>query len=284
MPNNFDAIVPEIWSREILYARNQAQVIAPTVMKPDEAEFAEGDTINFPVTSKHTITNGTTDGTSNSASARTATVVPLVIDKFRGAYAFYGKKELRQIANSARYAEGEQAQMGIDLMEDLEYQLYLKMVAGAGSTLGTQGGGLTKDLIIAINGAFDAAKAPANDRWLVLPVAGKQDLLGITEFTKQNEGGDRAKALTTFSEVGENFVGQFFGLNIIWTTAIPANGDSPVGYTAIAYHGTAVGLAIQQAVDVVTQVGALKNGVDVAATTLYGAKVLRSAEVFKVLI
>jgi len=283
MPNNLTALNPEIWAKEVLLARNVAQVVAPTVMKPMESEIAEGDTVHFPVYSAHTVINAADDGTENTANARTATTVDLLIDKHKAVPVFYSKKELKQMANSATFEAAEQAQMGQDLMNQIETDLITAMVNGAsGTTYGSQGGGMTDTVIKNVVEAFDTAKAPAEDRFLLLPVAGKRDLLDIDKFVKINEGGRGAEALLRLSEVARNFLGEFYGLNVIWTSNISLNGATPAGYTALAYHGSAVGLALQQDVEIEIQRRALKLGTDVAADTIYGVKVLRQTEVFKV--
>lgn len=285
MPNNFDVWNPEIWSKDVLLARNSGQVIAPTVMKPIEEEIAEGDTVHFPGYQKHAVKDAADDGTENAANNRTASTVALLIDKHKVIPVHYGKKEIKQMANSQVYLDSERSQMGIDLMEQIESDLHAEMVAGAGSTVtgSTQGAGLSDTVLKNVVEAFDNANAPAEDRFLVVPVAGKRDLLDIDKFVKINEGGRGSEALLRRSQVGRNFVGEFYGINVIWTSVISLNGDSPAGYTAIAYHGGAVGLALQNDVEIEIERRALKLGTDVAADTIYGVKTLRSTEVFKVL-
>lgn len=285
MANTYSALVPEIWSKEVLLGRNAAQVIAPTVTKPAETEISEGDTVHFPVFSAFTVGNALDDGNDNTLSNRSFSTIDLLIDKHKFAGAHYTDKELKQIAKNARYEQQEQQLMGAGLMEQIELDLYNEMVAGASATvLGSQGSGLTDAVLKDIVEQFDAAKTPAEDRFLVIPVAGKRDLLGIDKFVKANEGGTIGAALLARSEVGKNFVAQLYGLNVIWSTVIGTNAGSPSGHTAVAYHGNSVGLALQKDVNVKSDYIVRKIGTDVVADTLYGVKVLRQADVFKVLI
>lgn len=284
MANDYAALVPEVWAQEVLLARNEMQVIAPTVTTPLESEISEGDTVHFPVWTNFTVGDAADNGTENTTSARNFTTIDLAINKHKFAAAHYTKKELKQIAKSARYEQNEQKQMGTDLMLQIETDLYNEMTGAALTTLGSQGGGLTDAVMRSIVKFFDDAKTPETDRFLLLSSKGKSDLLGIDKFTKINEGGRIAEALLNFSQVKRNFLAEIYGINVLWTTIVGLNAGSPAGYTCVAYTGNSIGLALQQTVDVNMEYRTLKIGQDVLADTLYGVKALRPAEIAKVLI
>ena len=284
MANNNSAIIPEVWAAEALLALNNGMVASPTVTAPMESEYEDGDTIHFPVFANFTVRDANDNGTDNTLDNRTTSVVDLVIDKHKYAGAHYGKKELKQIQANLDYQSKEQEQMGRDLIDQLELDLYNKMVAEAtGASQGSAGTAISKSTILALGQAMDAAKVPATDRWLWVGAKGKGDILAISEFTERQKAGEYADALLRMSQYAQGYLGEWFGINIIWSTTVPAASGSPAASTGIAYHSNAVGQAIQQMIDVNVDYRARMIGADMLADIIYGNKVLRPTHVFPVI-
>ena len=275
--NNYSDLSPEYWSGKVLLARTSAQVVAPTVTAPLESEITDGDTVNFPVFSAFSTGNANNDGTENTLAARSFSTQQLVIDQSKYVGAHYTDKELKQIAKSARYEDNEQFLMGQALMEDIETAVLTQMVTD-GTNTGS--GSLDADVLRDFNRRWDGLGVPNEDRWVVVDEYGKEDITAISQFTNINEGGTEAQALLRNGQVGKNYLGNFFGINVIWTPLLPTTGGSPDNPQAIAYTTNSFGLAVQKEVDMKIQPMAAKGGTDAVAYSLYGVKTLRSSEIF----
>lgn len=281
--NTYSALVPELWSAEVVLARNAARIISSTLTRPMEENFNEGDTIHFPVFSNFTTGDANDDGTENTLGARTFSTVDLSIDKHKYAGAHYTKKELKQIAKNARYEENEQRLMGESLIKKIETDVLTDMIASAGVTINAASG-MDDATLKEIVRRFDQLEVPQEDRFLAVDGYGKEDILAIDKFVKMNEGGDPSKALLRMGQVSMGFLGTFYGLNVVVTPLIPTSGGSPDKQQAVAYTTGSYGLAVQQDVEMEIERRAAKLGTDVVADTLYGYKALRATEIMKIVL
>lgn len=276
--NTYQSLVPEIWGAEVLAARNASRRVAPTLTAPLESEMSEGDTIHFPVFSNFTTGDANDNGTENTAAARVNSTVDLVIDKHKFVAAHYTKKELKQIAKSAKYEQNEQTLMGQAISKKLEVDVLTAMIAGAGQTINFASG-ITKAELARLTRIFDQAEAPQEDRFLVVDGYGKEDILSIDALTQINTAGKVGEALLSQGEVGPGFLGNFFGWNVILSPIVPESSGSPAKRQAVAYTTGSFGLGVQQGVDLSMEYRTLKIGMDMLADTLYGYKVLRADEI-----
>lgn len=283
MANTTSALNPEYWSAMSLIARNDRRQIAQTVTWPLESEIADGDTVNFPVYSNFDTGDANDDGTDNTLSDRSFSTQSLVIDQHKYAGAHYGKKELKQIAANQQFEDTEIALMGESLMKKIEVDILTAMLAGAGTSI-TAASGITKDVLRDIVRRFDGLETPKEERYLVVDEYGKEDVLAIEGFTKINESGGEAEQLLRNGEVVQGYLGEIYGLKILVSVLVPPTATSPVKRRAVAYSGNSFGLALQDELDVNVQYMARKIGADVVADSLYGVKVLRSTEIFEIVL
>lgn len=286
MPNNLSAFIPEIWSSMAQNARDGSGVVAQLCNKQLESDLSVGDTVHVSTHPSFTVGDAADDGTENGVQDRTLTDTTLVVDKHKDVTAFYSWKNLRQMKSQPAFLAREQEGMGIAIAEQVDIDIITEGTDNAGVSVGVAGSGVTLALLQEIVQTFDEAKTPAEDRMLVVPPAGRADILALSSVTNNTSGSGQGDALLRFAEVGaagqKQFIANIFGLNIYMSPMITAEAGSPTSYEALAFHSTALALVQQEAIDFMVDEDARRIGITVAGHGLYGTKVLRPTEVLKV--
>lgn len=286
MANDLNAFIPEVWSAFAQNARDGSGVVAQLCNKRLESDLSVGDTVHVSTHPSFTVGDAVDDGTENGVQDRTLTDTTLLVNKHKDTTAFYSWKNLRQMKSDSAFMTREQEGMGIAIAEQVDNDIITEGTDNAGQDLGVAGAGVTLALLQTIVQTFDEAKTPATDRMFVVPPAGRADILALSDVTNNTSGSGQGDALLRFAEVGragqKQFIANIYGLNIYMSPQIAAEAGSPTSYEALAFHSSALALVQQEEIDFIMEQDARRIGVTVAGHGLYGTKVLRSAEVFKV--
>lgn len=233
-----DVFIPEVWSKEVLIAREEALRFASLVERYDEDAAEGGDTINIPQVSNLSA-YAKAANTSVTLQAPTETDVNLSLNRhyessilIEDRMAKQAKRTynlLMKYAQRAGYAVAEQ--MDTDLAG-----LYssLTQSVGDGSTA------VSRTNYLRAVQYLDDAKAPETERYAIWKPAAKADLLDIDGFVfAEHIGSDNL--------VRKGIVGELFGVVNYVTTQIITAAATPNVVHNIMFHKTAFALAVQMA-------------------------------------
>lgn len=231
-----DVFIPEIWSKDVLAAREMALIMSGLVERYDEDAAEGGDVINIPQLSNLTAT-AKAASTSVTLQAPTETDVNLSLNRhfessilIEDRLAKQAKRVytlLQKYAAKSGYAVGKQ--MDTDLLG--QYGSITNHV-GDGSTAVSR-----TNLLRAVQ-YLDDADAPEEERYGVWKPAAKADLLDIDGFVFTEHIGSDAP-------VRKGLTGDLFGIRNYVTSNVPVAAGTPTVVHNVIFHKTAFALAVQ---------------------------------------
>lgn len=199
--------IPEIWSKEVILARESRLYMANLVMRLDTDVDEMGNKIHLPNVSNLTASDIGSDG-SLTDSAPTETEVVLTLDKWKGVsinvpdiVMAQSKYDLLKL-----YAE----KMGYALALIVEQDLLALYDGLSTNSVGTNGVDLTDATIRSAVQKLDDARAPFEERHLMIKPSQKNALLGIDKFVRY----DVIPYLKGESPVVKGNLGEIYGVAI----------------------------------------------------------------------
>ena len=255
--------IPELWSKEIVHARER-KLIMPNLVARYDAEFKNGgDKLNIPAMAHLTATSVGTYGAITPAYP-TETPLSLTVDQW--IYAAVEINNLAKVQSSYDLMKEYTKEIGYALRINLEAYL-LGLYSGLSQTVGTSGVPVSDGVLLNAILKLDEASAPEEDRTIVMRPASKSVLLQIDKFVKSNETGNGKSPVIT------GRFGDFYGLNAYFSN----NVISSSGIQNMVFHKDAFMCAIQKDVSTYT-VG--PDRIQIADTVvghmMYGAAVKRA--------
>lgn len=231
-----DIFIPEVWSKNVLLARESKLVMAKLVERYDEDAADGGDVINIPQVSNLTA-YAKAASTSVTLQAPTETDVNLSLNRHYEASILIEDRLkvqskrvynlLEKYSTKAGYAVGGQ-------MDDDLLGLYssLTQYVGDGSTA------LADTAILRAVQYLDDADAPEMDRHFVIKPAAKADILVLDKFSLyQNIG--------SINPITRGAIGEIYGNDVWVTTNVPVEAATPTVVHNIMFHKEAFALAVQ---------------------------------------
>ena len=256
--------IPEIWSKEVILARESRLYMANLIMRLDTDVEDMGNKIHLPNVSNLTASNIGSDG-SLTDSAPTETEVVLTLSSWKGVsinvpdiVMAQSKYDLPKL-----YAE----KMGYALALIVEQDLLGQYNSLSGSyTVGTSGVDITDATLLAGIQKLDENRAPFEERELVIKPSQKKALLQIDKFVRY----DSVPYAKGESPVVKGNLGNIYGVSIHVSPEVA--GPSPT--KNLLFQHDAFALAMQKDV-MVEKFARTAFANRIGASELYGFAILR---------
>lgn len=254
--------IPEVWSKEMIVARESVLILANIVDRFDFDVASFGDIIHVPNLSNLTGGNISTSTGLLDAESPTESEIQITIDKWKGV-----NMKVLDIVNAQakydfrrRYTEKMGYVMGSLVEADLA-----ALAASLSQTVGTFNTDLTDANFRRAVQYLDDARAPFSDRHLVIKPAVKNTILGIDKFV-------RADAIGSGNGIRSgNVPGELYGAMVHVSPEVYKTSNNT---SNMLIHKSCLALAMQKGVKVenFARVGWLDH---FGASELYGVKEMR---------
>lgn len=260
--------IPEIFSKEIIVARENNLVLANLVDRYDSDVKNAGDIIRIPNLSSITATYKV-ENVDAAQSATTETASSITIDKH--AVVRVTIEDMAAIQSHIDLRQKYTTQMGksIAKITDTDIRaLYsgLAQTVGAGATSSNLA--LSKTYILEAVRKLNSKNAPFEDRSFIVESYGYRDLLNTDDFVRYDAVGQAGDKNATISAK----IGKLYGVDVYQTEQVYTL--SSVAY-AMLFHKSAFGLAVQKAMRVQAQYDVPALATELVADSLYGVAKLR---------
>lgn len=260
--------IPEIFSKEIIVARENNLVLANLVDRYDSDVKNAGDIIRIPNLSSITATYKV-ENVDAAQSATTETASSISLNKH--AVVRVTIEDLAAIQSHVNLREKYTTQMGksIAKITDTDIRsLYsgLSQTVGAGAT--STNLALSKTYILESVRKLNAKNVPFEDRSFIVESYGYRDLLKTDDFVRYDAVGQAADKNATVSAK----IGKLYGVDVYQTEQVYTL--SSVAY-GMMFHKTAFGLAVQKAMRVQAQYDVPALAWELVADSIYGVAELR---------
>lgn len=259
------AFIPEVWSQEVVVARESRLVLAGLVSRWDKEVMNFGDIINIPSLANLAAGDiSTSDGTL-AASTNTEGTQQLTVNKWKGCVVNIVDIVAAQANQSMRdlYSKKIGYALGLIVEQDLA-----ALAASLSQTYGTFNTDTVTDAILrnAVQ-ALDDARVPFADRHGFFKPALKNAMLGIDKFVRYDSiAYPKGESPTLRGNLGE-----VYGVSMNFSPEVYSsiNNDSNM-----IFHRECFGLAMQKGVKM-TQFAKTAWTDRVGGSELYGVKEIR---------
>jgi len=264
----YGQFIPEIFSKEIIVARENNLVLANLVDRYDSDVKNAGDVIRIPNLSSITATYKV-ENVDAAQSATTETASSITINKH--AVVRVTIEDMAAIQSHIDLRQKYTTQMGksIAKITDTDIRaLYsgLAQTVGAGATSSDLA--LSKTYILEAVRKLNSKNAPFEDRSFIVESYGYRDLLNTDDFVRYDAVGQAGDKNATISAK----IGRLYGVDVYQTEQVYT--FSSVAY-AMLFHKSAFGLAVQKAMRVQAQYDVPALATELVADSLYGVAELR---------
>lgn len=269
MANDFSAVIPDLWSLQVMAGIRKrlvmAGIIDKTFMAPEITR--RGDAVYIPI--PFTVTSSTkTQGTDISAQDVTPTVATINVDTHKTF--LITLEEVDRIQSSPDALQMILEEGGYSLAAAAEAScvaLYSHIPTGYQIT--ATSGTVKSDFLTAIK-YLNAAGAPMTDRWAVVSAEYYYLLQNTSEFTLYNYTGDIAG-------IREGDIGRLFGVNVVMSPHITGSTTHN-----LVFHKDAFAFILSKSAGARIIPNAAAVGDDVVGSILYGCGCVRGGSGFAV--
>jgi hypothetical protein len=260
--------IPEIFSKEIIVARENNLVLANLVERYDSDVQNKGDIIRIPNLSSITATYKV-ENTDVAQSATTETASSITINKH--AVARVTIEDMAAIQSHIDLRSKYTTQLGKAIAKITDTDIR-NLYSGFSKTVGA--GATSTDLKLAKSYILEGIRylnsknAPFEDRAFVVESFGYRDLLNTDDFVRYDavgQGGDKNATMNAK-------IGKLYGVDVFQSEQVYTL--SSVAY-AMLFQKSAIGLAVQKAMRVQAEYSVPALAWDLVADSLYGVAELR---------
>jgi len=258
--------IPELWSKEILKARQKALVMVDKIMHVSPEGLAYGDTVNMPKLGNESARDKTA-GSAISYDSATDTQVTINITKYK--YVAKLIEDIVSVQSKYDLFANFTGKIGYALADAVDTDILALTGATNAFSVGTHTAGSVMEAdIITASRILNQKNVPREDRYLVVDPYGYEDLLNITDFIRYDAGGKTPTAIAT----GE--VGQLFGAKVLMSN----NVATPTALSAygMLFHKDAFAIALQKDVTTKTEYSVDYIGTKLVGYEIYGLTIARS--------
>lgn len=257
--------IPEVWSGELIVARESSLMMANLVKRFDADVVRFGDTIHVPLVSNLTAGNISTSDGSLDATAPTESEVQILIDKWK--CCVINVLDISAAQSKYGFVEEYSGKIGYALGVIVEQDL-LALAAGLSVNKGTFNTNTITDQILRDSvQALDDARVPFSDRHLVVKPVIKNAILGIDKFTRA----DSVAYGKGESPIVRGNFGEIYGVMTHVTPEVYKTGNNT---SNMMFHRDAFALAVQKNIKM-EQFARTSFTQRMGASELYGVKELR---------
>jgi hypothetical protein len=263
--------IPEVWSKDVLFAKEEKLVMANLVDKHWTAEMVKlGDILHIPFVKNLSVTDKTAN-TEVTFSANTEGEITITVNKHKHVavriediVAKQAKPELRA---------GYTRKMGFALAKQVDTDL-AGLYTALSITKGFTTSKLTYNIILDANQVLDENDVPSDDRHLFISAAQKRAMLEIPEFINKD-----------FSILGNlqlngAMKGAFMGsilenIGVWWSNNVPTTGTAPKVSHNMLFHREAFALVMQQDIRMQSDYNIRHLADELVGDALYGVQEIR---------
>lgn len=259
---------PNIWTKELLKARQKKLVLVPLIKHYDRDIAAFGQTVEIPNLSNLTA-NAKVAQTQVTLQAPTETKLTLTIDQHYESSFLVEDFVEAQAAYDMAAAYTEKA--GYAIAEKMDSSVATTMTSGFTQTVGAFGTPLADANILTAIQYLDDAKAPTEDRYFVVTTQGKKELLNIDKYIRYDAigvGGDQNSILS-------GKIGEIYGIQVFMSQNLVFVAGSPNQNNHLLFHKEAAAIAVQKDVKMEHQRKTEYLADLYVTSALWGVRVLR---------
>lgn len=267
---------PNIWTSEILAARESNLVLAPLVKRYDRDITSKGQTVEIPKLDNLTA-NAKVANTQVTLNSNVESKVTINIDQHYEASVMV---EDFSDAQSAYDTHSEyRKKTGYAIAEEMDNFIATEMTDNFSQSEGSAGTALTYAVILDAKQTLDEAKTPLTERYLVVTPKGHRELLEIDEFIRYDAMG--ASGQPSGFKTGK--VGTVVGVEVYMSQNLVVESGTPDTHNNLFFHKEAFALAVQKTPKTETQRKTEYLGDLIVTQALWGGAVLRDDHGVKVL-
>lgn len=259
--------IPEIWSKEMIRAREDNLVAAKLVKRFDSEVSDYGDIIRVPEVSNLSVQPVSETAAVNWSNV-TESEATITINKH---YAVPFRISDKLKAQSKYRVAGEYGKKaGFALAEQMDSDV-LALYSSADNHVGDGSTAISKANVLLAQRYLDAANVPTSDRHFVVEAYGRQDLFNVDDFVRYDSTGKVAPVVNDGKGIG-----MLYNFNVHFSNNVPVETASPNVIHGLAFHRDAIGLAVQKDITFEEDRDLEYVATQYLATCLYGVGVLRS--------
>lgn len=262
-------LIPEVWAKEMLVARENYLVAAKCVWRFDADVAAFGDIIHIPEVANLTATS-VTAGTDVTYQANTETEKTITVNQHWEASFLVHDKFSAQ--TKYRYAQAMADKAAYALASKID-TVVLNLYSSATNYVGDGSTAVGKTNILKAIRYLDDANVPLTDRHFIVDAFGKEDLFAIDDFVKYDSTGKVSPAIDGTRQGGE--FGQIYGVKVHISNNVPVETATANIIHGLLFQKEAIGLAIQKDIKAEMQRKAEKLADLYVTSVLFGAAALR---------
>lgn len=259
--------IDEVWSAEMIRAREDNLVAANVVRRFDADVKNSGDIIHVPAVSNLTV-QAVSQTTAINWTNVTESEATITVDKeYAVPFRITDKlSDQEKYDAAAEYAK----KAGYALAEQMDSDILAKY-SDASNYVGDGSTAISKANILLGQRYLDSGNVPKGDRHFIVDAYGRQDLLNIDDFVKYDSTGKVAPAVN-----GTNGIGSLYDFTVHFSNNVPVETATPNVIHGLMLHRDAIGLAVQRKTRFESQRDLDYVATKYLATTLYGVGVLRA--------
>ena len=253
-----DKFIPELFSKNVLYAVKNQLVVVPFVNHSYEPELVKGDTLYIPRTQTVTATEVTV-GTEGVIKDPQTTAVTLTINQYFEAPVVVDYMSRRQShVDLVAMSEVESAYAISKKVDSTLCDLFSALSGATGH--GTDGSAITDDVLVAAVEELDEADVPEEGRAWVFDPSAKADIMKIDKFVRSDYFASDVIPTGGFRK-------DIYGAPVLITNNLTVNSTGNYG----AYlHKDALAIVISESLTVDRVEQPLKHQITINTTSLWG--------------
>jgi hypothetical protein len=259
---------PNVWSSEVLRARESNLVLAKLVKRYDRDIASKGQTVEIPNLSNLTA-NAKVANTQVTLNAPTETKTTITLNQHWEASVVV---EDFADAQSAYDTHAEyRAKTGYAIAEKIDNFIATTMTSGFTQEVGTYGTVISYANCTLAKQTLDEAKAPLTERYFVVTPKGHRDLLNVSEFIRYDAMGASGQP----SPINTGKVGTILGSEVYMSQNLVVTAGTPVQNNSLYFQKEAFALAMQKSPKTEMQRKTEYLGDLIVTSALWGGAVLR---------
>lgn len=260
---------PNVWAKELLRARESKLVLVPLIKHYDRDIASFGQTVEIPNLSNLTA-NAKSANTQVTLQAPTETKLTLTINQHYEASFLVEDFVDAQSAYDMASEYTEKA--GYAIAEKMDSTVATTMTSGFTQTVGAFGTPLSDANLLTANQYLDDAKAPADQRYLVVTPQGKRELLSIDKYIRYDAIGVGGSE----NSIRSGKIGEIYGIQVFMSQNLVFTAGTPNQNNHLLFHKEAAAIAVQKEIKTEHQRKTEYLGDLYVASALWGVRVLRT--------
>lgn len=257
---------PNVWSKETLKARESNLVLVPRVKHYDRDIRSAGQTVEIPNLSNLSA-NLKVANTQVTLNGPTETKTTITINQhYESSFLL---EDFAEVQSAYDAASEYTAKTGYALAEKMDKFVATGLTNGASKSVSSYGTAISDTAILTANRYLDDAKAPTNNRYLVVTPKGKQELLAIDKFVRWD-------ALGTGDAIKTGRIGELYGVEVSMSQNLVVTAGTPDEHNHLLFQEEAFAIAVQKDVSFESQRKAEYLGTLFVAQSLWGGSILRA--------